>query len=53
MNNKKKDHWENVFQTKSPDQVSWTETYPQTSVDFIQAFQLDKNAPIVDIGGGG
>jgi hypothetical protein len=52
MNNKKKDHWENVFQTKSPDQVSWTETYPQTSVDFIQAFQLDKNAPIVDIGGG-
>ena len=50
--NSKKQHWEYVFQNKTPDQVSWTEAYPQTSVELIQSFKLNKNAPIIDIGGG-
>ena len=50
--NSKKQHWEDVFQNKTPDQVSWTEAYPQTSVELIQSFKLNKNAPIIDIGGG-
>lgn len=50
--NQKKQHWETVFQTKTPEQVSWTEAYPQTSVDSIQAFGLQKNDPIIDVGGG-
>ena len=50
--NQIKQHWENVFHTKTPDQVSWTESYPQTSIDLIQSFDLDKKTPIVDIGGG-
>ena len=40
--NQIKQHWENVFHTKTPDQVSWTESYPQTSIDLIQSFDLDK-----------
>ena len=32
---KKEDHWENIFGTKTPEEVSWTETYPKNSVDFI------------------
>ena len=50
--NFKKQHWEDVFQNKTPDQVSWTETYPQTSVELIQSFKLNKNESIIDIGGG-
>ncbi|WP_412850961.1 class I SAM-dependent methyltransferase [Chryseobacterium sp. PMSZPI] len=47
-----KDHWENVYETKNPDQVSWTQVKPQTSLDFINALGLGKDAKIIDIGGG-
>lgn len=45
-------HWETVYKTKSPDQVSWTQKIPRTSLDFINSFQLPKEASIIDIGGG-
>jgi hypothetical protein len=45
-------HWETVYNTKGPDEVSWTQAVPQTSLDFIQKFNLPHNAPIIDIGGG-
>lgn len=47
-----KQHWETVYETKNPDQVSWTQEVPQTSIDFIRSFQLPKTANIIDIGGG-
>lgn len=47
-----KNHWENVYETKSQDQVSWTQKKPQTSLDFIHSFGLKKDAKIIDIGGG-
>lgn len=47
-----KNHWENVYETKNPDQVSWTQKKPQTSLDFINSFGLGKEAKIIDIGGG-
>lgn len=53
MNNEsRKHHWETVYETKNPDQVSWTQEVPKTSLDFIASFDLDKNAKIIDIGGG-
>ncbi|WP_312298646.1 class I SAM-dependent methyltransferase [Chryseobacterium sp.] len=54
MNNSSehKDHWENVYETKNPDQVSWTQAKPQTSLDCINSFGLGKDARIIDIGGG-
>ncbi len=48
----KKNHWETVYQTKTPEQVSWTQDTPKTSLDFIQSFGLNKTAKIIDIGGG-
>ena len=48
----KKQHWEHIYLTKGPDEVSWTETIPQTSLDFIHSYKLPKNASIIDIGGG-
>lgn len=48
----RKKHWEHVYETKSPEQVSWTQTVPETSLNFINKFNLPKNAPIIDVGGG-
>lgn len=47
-----KKHWETVYETKSPEQVSWTQEVPKTSIEFIQSFGLNKNARIIDVGGG-
>lgn len=48
----KKQHWETIYETKSPEQVSWTQEVPKTSLDFIRSFGVDKTARIIDIGGG-
>ena len=48
----KQKHWETVYQTKRPDEVSWTQEVPQTSLDFIKSYNLPKTARIIDIGGG-
>lgn len=48
----RKEHWETVYKTKSPNQVSWTQEIPKTSLEFIRSFKLDKTAKIIDIGGG-
>lgn len=52
MENSLKKHWETVYQTKNPDQVSWTQEIPKASLNFIHSFGLDKKAKIIDIGGG-
>jgi len=52
MNEANKEHWEKVYQTKTADEVSWTQEVPQTSLDFIHSYQLPKTACIIDIGGG-
>ncbi|MGE0562705.1 MAG: trans-aconitate 2-methyltransferase [Flavobacteriales bacterium] len=48
----KKQHWENIYQTKQLTEVSWYQPTPQTSLDFIQQFNLPPSAKIIDIGGG-
>lgn len=47
-----KKHWDNIYDTKSSDQVSWAQEVPKTSLDFIRSFRLPKTANIIDIGGG-
>jgi SAM-dependent methyltransferase len=47
-----KRHWETVYETKNPDQVSWTQDVPKTSLEFIHSFGLTKTAKVIDIGGG-
>lgn len=48
----KKSHWENVFATKQPNEVSWTQEYPKTAMDYLENQNLSKTANIIDIGGG-
>jgi len=45
-------HWEKVYETKQPNELSWTQELPKTSLDFIHSFKLDKSAAIIDVGGG-
>ena len=52
MENSSKSHWENVYATKSPNEVSWTQAIPTSSLQLIESFNLPKSAPIIDIGGG-
>ncbi len=50
--NKNKEHWEKVYETKQPNEVSWTQEVPHTSIELIKNSKLDKEASIIDIGGG-
>ena len=52
MVNAIKSHWDNVYQTKHPNQVSWTQEKPKISLEIIHSFGLDKTAKIIDVGGG-
>ena len=47
-----KAHWENVYETKTPEQVSWTQAVPSTSLRLIQETGIAKDAAIIDVGGG-
>lgn len=48
----RKQHWEKIYQTKELNEVSWYQPKPQTSLDFVSRFTVNKTDQIVDVGGG-
>lgn len=48
----RKDHWEQVYQTKSPLEVSWYQQRPALSLELIARSGMTTDAAIIDIGGG-
>ena len=48
----KKQHWENIYQTKELNEVSWFQPKPETSLNFFEEFAISSTAKIIDIGGG-
>ena len=48
----RKNHWENIYQTRSLEEVSWYQPTPETSLALIKEFDLPKAAKIIDIGAG-
>lgn len=48
----RKSHWENIYQTKGQNEVSWYQERPVVSLDFIEKSKLPLDAKIIDIGGG-
>ena len=48
----RKKHWENIYTTKEPTEVSWYQPRPATSLDLIKTLQLPTTAKIIDVGGG-
>jgi SAM-dependent methyltransferase len=52
MESSAKQHWEKIYKTKSPAELSWTEPIPRISLEIIHSLQLDPSGSIIDIGGG-
>ena len=48
----KQAHWENVYQTKGRDEVSWFSEHLETSLRLITSNSGGKDAAIIDVGGG-
>jgi ubiquinone/menaquinone biosynthesis C-methylase UbiE len=48
----KKTHWENVYQTKDSDEVSWFREHLDTSMRMISNTGVGKDGAIIDVGGG-
>ena len=49
---KKKEHWEDVYEKKTDHQDSWYQDVPETSLRLINELQLSLESSIIDIGGG-
>lgn len=45
-------HWESVYRTKSPTQLSWYQPEARLSLGLIRRVAADLDAPIIDVGGG-
>ena len=52
MNNNLKNHWENIYQNKNEDEVSWFQKTPNTSIDIINSIKIKKQSKIIDVGSG-
>jgi SAM-dependent methyltransferase len=46
------DHWERIYTTRAPDDVSWFEHVPSMSLKLIAAVIKNEAESIIDIGGG-
>ena len=47
-----REHWERVYETKAPDQVSWFRPHLETSLQLIERAAGAVSASIIDVGGG-
>jgi SAM-dependent methyltransferase len=45
-------HWNNIYRQKQDDEVSWFQSYPITSMEFLEMFYLPLDANIIDVGAG-
>ena len=51
MFNRKK-HWGDVYQEKSPSELSWYQKEPKLSLELIRCTNVASNDAIIDVGGG-
>lgn len=45
-------HWEDVWRTKRPHEVSWFRPHLDASLALIEALAPDRDASVIDVGGG-
>ena len=45
-------HWQHIYETKVPTQVSWYQEHAQFSLQFIQKTGIQRTGHIIDVGGG-
>lgn len=47
-----KSHWERIYAANSPSDLSWYQSEPVISLQMVHNCGLQKQAPIIDVGGG-
>ncbi|HYA39627.1 MAG TPA: class I SAM-dependent methyltransferase [Candidatus Methylomirabilis sp.] len=47
-----KTHWDNLYASKKPTEVSWHQTHLEKSLELIRATGVNEFARIIDVGGG-
>ncbi len=45
-------HWNEIYSTRLPTQLSWYQPYPEWSMEYIQRFDPAPGGPVIDVGGG-
>jgi 2-polyprenyl-3-methyl-5-hydroxy-6-metoxy-1,4-benzoquinol methylase len=45
-------HWDKIYHTKAPDQVSWFRPHLETSLTLIQRVAPERSSSIIDVGAG-
>src|SRR5262245_45756977 len=48
----RQEHWNQVYETKGADGVSWYQRRPDVSLALIAASGVSKNVGVIDVGGG-
>lgn len=48
----RKEHWERIYSTRAPVEVSWYQQEPALSLQLIRNCGLAKDDPVIDVGGG-
>ena len=46
------EHWERIYSTKAPEQVSWFRPHLETSLALIERIAPNRPAALIDVGGG-
>jgi SAM-dependent methyltransferase len=49
---KRKAHWERIYATNAPNEVSWFQARPEISLRMIEASGVGADGRIIDVGGG-
>ena len=45
-------HWQSIYESKGPDQLSWFQAEARLSRELIERFAPDRNTRILDVGAG-
>jgi ubiquinone/menaquinone biosynthesis C-methylase UbiE len=45
-------HWNQIYQTKGPQEVSWYQRHPDVSLALVAASGASKDGGVIDVGGG-
>jgi len=45
-------HWDDTYDARGSDDVSWFQAEPRLSLELIDALAVRRDAPVVDVGGG-
>lgn len=45
-------HWEHIYETKAPTQVSWYQEHADLSLQFIRRTGIHPKGQVIDVGGG-